>query len=244
MDDKSAMSMEFSKGKREVWGHLKIISSLGNEANEENHVYVFMEHEGGRSRVCGCVFKVEHLCRDSLGNGTLREGEKRMWNLLKVLFHSSSSWALRFLLLLLNYCILRNYYWNRCLCCLHCIIYPLVTATAVTRQQKTSNDCYREKLVFLEKQSMDRVDSLNTFKYFRLSSHVVHNYCYRIKGPEQKIWLPWIWTQGLWRGPESFSHTHTTAQSGPDSPLEPGAPAALVGTLPGLPVWFRWHLPL
>lgn len=103
---------------------------------------------------------------------------------LKVPCHCSYSWIFRFfflllLPLLLNYYIIRNY-WNKCLwfCITQCI------PQQQQQQQKMRNNYWKEKLVFLEKQFMKRVDSLNTHsRYFRLSSPVVHKYCCGMKSP-------------------------------------------------------------
>lgn len=51
MDDKSEVSVGFYKG------HVKIMSSLGNEAHEKYCVCVW----GMPRKVAVCVFKMEHL---------------------------------------------------------------------------------------------------------------------------------------------------------------------------------------
>lgn len=56
MDDKSEMSMGFCKGTKEAWGHLKIVGSLGNKANEKYHVYVCIGYGSGVGILCMCVY--------------------------------------------------------------------------------------------------------------------------------------------------------------------------------------------
>lgn len=55
INDKSEMTVGFCKGAKEAWGHLKIMNSLGNEANEKYHVYVCVECETEGDIVCMCV---------------------------------------------------------------------------------------------------------------------------------------------------------------------------------------------
>lgn len=51
------------------------------------------------------------------------------------------------------------------------------------------NNYWKEKLVFLKKQFMKRIDSLNTHsRYFRLSSSVAHKYCNGMKSPLQNTY--------------------------------------------------------
>lgn len=63
MGDTSEMNMGFCKGLKYVQRHLNIMSSLGNEANEKYHVYMYIGYESREGLVCVCVCVQSGLCR-------------------------------------------------------------------------------------------------------------------------------------------------------------------------------------
>ena len=96
MDDKPKMNMGFYKGTKETWEHTKIINSMEMKwLRYIMFVGIWGVKMGAES---GWVFKVEHFCRDTLGNRTVRGSKDRtLGRLLKVPSYCSSFGALRFL---------------------------------------------------------------------------------------------------------------------------------------------------